>query len=430
MRFRVSGAGLAIVALAAIGCGDRGRQLPAAPRMQTSQLSASSVACDFKSLDQLATHYFPGPEARVVRDIIDQMEEAGAFSLTAKNGGFDVMTHIAANVKQGNTDVAEASSLTNGLLACMFNDPDDLPLTFPEDFSVATDPSLDGGYEVRGGPFDLPDEVLSRPFDAPFSGIAPCTSASCGTFPQTWAGVLSGSPDPKRVLVYGAPGLTPNTYDWRVVPRSTQFSPAVFVGICLSATATENATSLIHEEHVGLLPFADVDFLPVCSGFASQSWTSQLSSRLARWGLDLLGRPLSATTSLNPGGLAGSTGSLRSEFGPEEADTVRLKFEKQPSDISVGDAIFPPVVISARNATTGSPVANVTVTLVAVNNNGEPAILLGTTTRTTGYDGLVTFDDLSQTKTGAYRLVASGSVGGRPAIVVPTITSKKFNVRP
>lgn len=48
----------------------------------------------------------------------------------------------------------------------------------------------------------------------------------------------------------------------------------------------------------------------------------------------------------------------------------------------------------------------------------------------TGPDGTATFSDLSETKPGGYRLVASGSVGGRPAIQVPQVMSVKFNVHP
>jgi hypothetical protein len=421
MRLRVTGLGVVVVALAAIGCSDRIQPIPGGPRMQAAAPPSGPLTCDFKALSQLATRYFSGPEAKAVRDLISQMQTAGAFSLTAKSLGFDAMAHIAANVKAGNTDVADASSLTNGLLVCMFSSTADLPTTFPEDFTIATNPADSGGYEVRGGTADLTGPVLSRPLTAPFSGVGPSGS-------NTWPGILSGNPAPARVLVYGEPGPLPLTYEWRVVPRSTEFSPPAIVGVCLDANS--NATSLMTESSV-LLPFADAAFLPPCSGIAMQSWSSQFASRMARWGIGLFGpRALSATTYLNPGGLAGSTGGIHSLFGPQVVQTVTLTFTVQPTDVTVTQPITPPVVVSATAVGTTTPVPNVTITLVAVNNNGTPALLSGTLTKTTDASGTVTFDDLSESKTGAYTLVASGAVNGRPAIGVPQVTSNRFNVRP
>lgn len=421
MRFKVTGIAVAVVALAGIACSDRIQPIPGEPRMQTAAPPSGALTCDFRSLSQLATHYFSGPEAKAVRDLIALMQTAGALSVTARDRGFDVMAHIAANVKAGNTDVADASSLTNGLLVCMFSAAD-LPATFPEDFTIATNPADSGGYEVRGGVNDLTGPVLSRPLNAPFSGVGPSGS-------NTFAGILSGNPAPARMLVYGEPGLLPLTYEWRVVPRSTQFSPPAIVGVCLDANA--NATSLLNESSVGLLPFADAAFLPPCSGIAMQSWSSQFASRMARWGMAVFGpRPLSATTFLNPGGLAGATGGIHSVFGPQVVQSVTLTFTGQPTDVTVNQIITPPVVVLATAVGTTTPVPNVTITLSAENNNGTPAFLLGTLTRTTDATGTVTFNDLSETKTGAYTLVATGIVNGRPAIGVPASTSVRFNVRP
>jgi len=427
MRFKVTGIGVVVVALAGIACSDRIQPVPAAPLMQAAAPPSGPLTCDFKSLSQLATHYFGGSEAKAMRDLISQMQAAGAFSVTAKDRGFDVMAHIAANVKAGNTDVADASSLTNGLLVCMFSDPADLPATFPEDFTIATDPADSGGYDVRGGTSDLTDAVLSRPFGGSFSGVAPCATITC-TSPNTWTGILSSNLPPKRVLVYGEPGLLPNTYEWRVVPRSAAFSPPAIVAVCLDAGG--NGTSLIHENE-SLLPFVDAVFLPTCSGLVMQSWSSQFASRMARWGMALLGPPsLSATTFLNPGGLAGSTGGIHSVFGPQVVASVTLTFTVQPTDVTVNQIITPPVVVLVTAAGTTTPVPNVQITLSAVNNNGTPAILQGTLTKTTDATGTVTFNDLLETKTGAYTLVASGTVNGRPAIGVPLTTSIRFNVRP
>src|SRR5260221_10523010 len=102
------------------------------------------------------------------------MQTAGAFTATAQDRGFDVMTHVAANVNAGNSDVADASGLTNGLLACMFATAAELPATFPEDFSIATDPAQHGGDPARGRATDPPTPpVLNPPGSAPFSRVKP-----------------------------------------------------------------------------------------------------------------------------------------------------------------------------------------------------------------------------------------------------------------
>ena len=420
---RLTGVVVVGVLLAAVGCGERSQLLPPGPNMQ---VVAAAGTCDFKPLTQLVNRYFPGPEAKVVRTLISQMQGtgAGAFSTTAKDRGFDVMVHIASNVNAGNANAADASSLTNGLLACMFSSAAELPATFPEDFTVATSPAQHGGYAVRGGASDpLNAAVFSRPLTAPFSGIVPS-----GT--NTWPGILSGNPAPSRLLFYGRPGSTTQTYDWKVVPRTTMFSPPAIVGVCVNADS--NTTSLLHEEHVGLLPFVDAAFLnpATCSSLASQSWGNQFASRLARWGLDFLARPLSASDFLNPGGLGGSTGGIGSEFGPLVVNTANLTFVVQPSDVSVNQVITPAVQVQATDATTGTPIPNVSITLSSTNNNGTPAELGGTLTQITGPNGIAIFADLTQAKTGGYLLVANGTVGGRPAINVPAFTSIRFNVRP
>jgi hypothetical protein len=440
MRLQVAGIGIVVAALAAIGCSDRNQPLPAAPRLQAAVSTSDAFTCDFKSLSNLATHYFGSAEAKVVRGLISQMQTAGAFTTAAQDNGFEVMKHIASNIKAGNSDVADASNLTNGLLVCMYdpNTPSGkaaLPASFSdtvpafEDFSVATNPADSGAYDVRGGTSDLTDAVLSRPASGPFSGVSPCSASTCTIAPNTWTGILNANASPKRILVYGEPDLlSSDIYEWRIVPRNTTFSPAALVGFCIPAAAA--TTSLIHE-NADLLPFVEQDFVPPCpSRLAAQSSSSQFASRLARWGIDLFGpKPLSATTYLNPGGLAGSTGSIHSLFGPQEVDTVVLTLSGTMTDVVVGQ-IFPELDIQVTAAGTSTPVPNVQVTVTAINNNGTPAVLQGTVTQTTDATGFLQFKDLSETKTGSYTLVFSGNVGGRGAIAVPQVTSNRFNVRP
>ena len=423
MCSRSSGMTIGLLALMAVGCSERNQPVLPTSNMQAAAPSGSGTTCDFRSLNQFATHYFSAPETKVVRALLDTMQTAGAFTTTAKDRGFDVMTHIAANVNAGNTDVADAGGLTNGLLACMFATAAELPATFPEDFSVAVDPAQHGGYDVRGGATDPAfAPVYNRPLTAPFSGIKPTGTSS-------WGDVLSADPAPHRILVYGRPGALPQTYDWKIAPANATFAPPVMVGVCVDPFAA--TTSLLHEEHTGLLPFADfAELVPgVCSPVASRSTSlpAQLATRLLDMGKSLfLPSPLGA----NPGGLAGTTGGIHSVFGPQLVDTVVLTFATQPSDVNVNQIITPPVRVLATAKRSGDPVPNVSVTIGSVDNNGTPAFLNGTLTQTTDGSGIATFADLSQVKPGGYALTVTGTVNGRAAIFVVAATSARFNVRP
>jgi hypothetical protein len=360
------------------------------------------------------------------------MSDSGAFSVAARDAGFSVMGHIAANITAENSDSGDAARLTNGLLACMYNDPADLPATFPENFLPATDPDAHGAYAVRGGATDGDTVVFSRPTTAPFSGIGPDSVNAMAP----WAPMLSGDSAPRRILVYGVPGSSPQSFDWRVVPRRAAFSPPAVIGVCLNPDLSANATSLMHEQSVGLLPFVHAQWLDLetcspTSAFRSVATPLQYALGAARWGLGLFApRPLSATNATIIDGLGGTTGGIHSEFGVERVDTVTLTFTVQPTDIHLGQIITPPVVVRATHASTGSAVANVAITLTAGPNNGRPAHLLGTLTQVTDAAGLATFANLSETKPGAYILNASGTVGGRPAIVVLSVSSTRFHVRP
>ena len=421
---------VALVAIVATACQERSATLTPGPKLQMAAVSAP--ACDFKAVSQTANRYFSGTEAKVVRTIITAMQSAGAFTTAAQDSGFSVMSHIAANVTAGNADATDASGLTNALLACMYSSAADLPATFPEDFTVAANPLLHGAYAVRGGAADVDSVVFSRPAASPFSGIGPDSVNPAAS----WAPMLAGDPAPRRILVYGVPGTSSRTFDWRVVPRSTSFAPPVIVAVCLDPDAGGNTTSLLHEQNVGLLPFVHGRWLDLatCSPTSASRTASgplDLALGAARWGARLFApAPLSAANTTIIDGLGGATGGVHSEFGAEPVDTVTLTFVVQPSDVRVNQVITPPVVVQATHATTGSLLANVAITLSATNNNGTPATLNGTLTVVTDYSGRATFSDLSETKTGGYLLVASGAVGGRPAIVVASNTSARFNVRP
>ena len=377
--------------------------------------------CQFGSLTNLVGKYFSSAEAFVVKPMVSNMQKAKAGTTTAQGIGFDILVHVANNVTAGNTDVTDGGALVNGLIACMYTNAADQPLTFPEDFSVALDPAQHGAFAIRGGPNDSTGPVVNRPVTAPFSGVKPVSGA--------WTDLLAGNPAPNRILLYGRPGSTSTSYDWKVVPRSTVFAGAgAEVGLCLDVST--NPKSLMHEENVGLLPFEDAAFLdPVScsssiSALAKPGFLKQLASAV---GSVFMPKSLYA----NPGGLAGSTSGIHSEFGPLAIDSgAPMTFVVQPTNVKVNQFIKPAVQVLVTDAKTGDPIPNVAVTVTAFNNNGTPQQLNGTLTEVTNGAGIATFADLSQVKPGGLLLTVTGAVGGRPAIQVNGATSAHFNVHP
>jgi len=413
----VLGAALALTGAAVVGCGERQVATPVGPLADVAALT-TVPPCAFNGMNSLLSHYFSSGQAKTARDLITVMAAAGAGTATAKELGYDVMAMIAANAQAGTGGSVQAGSdLINELTKCMFTDVAELPATFPEDYTVALTTSLPGALAVRGGAADPAfDAVLSRDV---FSGIAPPSGV-------TWAAMVSGNPAPSRILVYGRPGATAQHYDWKVLPNNAGFSPNAIVGVCVDVnTAT---TSMLHEEHVGLLTFADAYFLnpATCSGFALKraSWGERLAALF-------LPKTLSASTVVNPGGIGGSTGGIRSDFGPLNVPAVNLIFTVQPpTSVTVGQPFA--VQVRATDPVSGATVGGVQITILAQNNNGVPKQMLGTTTQTTSNSGVATFADLSFApgSTGGYRLMATGGVTGRGAITVSEAFSTKVNAKP
>jgi len=413
--------------LTVLGCSERERGLPA-PQFHDIVVTATST-CDFDAVSHLANHYFSPPLQQLVQDSVGLMQSSGAFTVPARQVGFSIMAIIGAAVSSGTAgDPAIGSSLTNQLILCMFDrtaDSASYPKTFPEDFTVPLTSAAHGAFETRGATFESPTApVFSRPLSSPFSGIAPSGS----TWPLVLDNTPLGNPAPNRILVYGQPGSTPQSYDWKVMPRNTHFDPAVVVALCIDPFTETTTTSMVQEENLGILPFVDATFLVpgACSPTTSlgNSWNPL---RFAKRFMRLLG-PQDLWG--NPGGLAGATPGVKSEFTGDAVPEVTLTFIVQPTDTRANQTIAPPVQIKATRPSDGTTVGGVQITIALVNNNGVKKTLLGTTTQTTDVSGVATFGDLRSTDTGGFRLVATGSVVGRPAIVVGQATSARFNVRP
>jgi hypothetical protein len=440
MRCRFSNT-LVLMMVAAVGaCGDKEQSLPSAPDYHT--IASSSSGCDFTHINQLVNSYFTTPRKQAVRDIVSAMDAAADFSSIAQGYGFDIMANVDAEVSKNTAgDPNVGSNLVNHVILCMYQPGDSaFPVTFPVDFTIPLTFSLHGQFHVKPSSDGDAAVVLSRDTLAPFSGVAPFSD---GVLSGTWASVLVNRTDrPDRVLLYGRPGPgspAATTYDWKTVPHNAAFD-SVVVAVCVNQ-ATET-TSLINEENVGLLPFVDAPFLVPGTGPGTCSSTAMLDSegpawlahRLVRMGASLFGPQALWAAALSPGGLGGSSGGIRSEFGPAEIDSVHLEFKQQPTSTKVNAPITPPVTILATAFLTAGgtkTLPNVSITIGATNNNGTPAILNGTKTQVTDGTGIATYSDLSETKSGGYKLVViTAGVGGRGDIPVGSAASAKFNISP
>jgi len=458
MQTRMSLAALSVIALV-VACGDpqdRNAAQTAAPVAPSFSANAPpnsfSTKCSFTTSSQLAGGYFTNNDTvKVVRTLITNMKTAGAGTTAAANIGFDVLSHVAANIS-ADPDFTTGSAFVNEIIKCMFTDPNAWPASYtapvpgPEDFTTALNATQNGAFGVRGGATDAASAIVAR-LDA-YSGVAPPLGVS-------WTTMLSGN-TPARVLLYGRPsiaqpGVDPNTfYNWRAVARNTVFNPPVIVGLCINPNTNDfgNDKAVVRRQDqlgVAFLPFADAYFLnPGSSCLVSSSARfgafDRFATGLFNVGTALLGpRPLSATASMNPGGLAGATGGIHTDYGPEEVDSVFLSFVTQPHDAKVctavgsgcsGNQTISPVKVLALWR--GIPVGGVQITVVPVNNNGTPAEMRGDSTLVTGEDGTVTYTNLGLTKPGGYALLTNAELVEQRStqIVIPHVTSIKFNVRP
>ena len=400
-----------------IACGDQRPDAPAGPVASVTALT-SVPACDLSQTSSLIAQYFNSTDANTARGLINEIVAAGAGTVAARDRGFDFLALIAKNAQAGTGGAAsKGSDLINKVTPCMFQNLAELPETFPEDYTIAITTAASGGFGVRGGAADAATApVLSR---GSFSGIAP----QLGT---TWATTLTGNAAPKRVAFYGRPGSTAQTYDWKVLPRNASFNPQVVVGVCIDSKT--DSTGLLHEEHVGLLTYAEAYFLDpeFCPSVASRSAVSAFTRQLAAL---LLPRQLMASGATR--GIGGSSGGIGSEFGVNDVPNVALTFTIQPPTSVLVEQTFT-VQVRATDPVTGATVGGTRVSIIAVNNNGTPKALGGEKSQTTTNAGLATFGDLkfAAGSTGGFRLVVGGNVTGRDFISVGQATSTKVNVKP
>jgi hypothetical protein len=365
--------------------------------------------------------------------------------------GFDIMAQIEGAVNDGTSgDPAVGSDLINHLLLCMYNPSSEAasyPETFPEDFTVSLTAAAHGAFGERSGPSVA--AVLSRPFSATYTGIAPPEGST------SW-GVTNS---PARVVLYGRPApVTPDdqqTYDWRSIPHNATFSPNIIIGFCVDQIA--NPTTMVLEQGVAVLAFADAYFLhPGAGGNCSSSGLGllqgtnpfQLAHRLFRFGTALLTpRPLMATVLTS--GSGGTKSKCCSKVSPQNVPGVTLDVKPSvngtpsvPTTLKVNTQKFPLTVTTNSGNT---PVNGVKITLSTGTNNGTPTTIRKAASATadcrtsppavgvTGEDGnpagTYDFPFLCITSTGQVFVTITADVAGRNDQPVSK-TSNKIKVIP
>jgi hypothetical protein len=441
MRWRLRYLAIGAVGFFVIGCSEKADGPPTGPEFHT--ITPTTTVCDVGHISQLANSFFQQPRQGTVKNLVDLLATETFYSPQAKNTGFDIMAQIEGAVNDATSgDPAVGSNLMNHLLLCMYNPSSEAtsyPETFPEDFTVSLTPASHGAFGERSGA--SPAAVLSRPFSATYTGIAP-PEGSTG-----W-GVTNS---PARVVLYGRPApVTPDdqkTYDWRSIPHNANFSPGIIIGFCVDPIA--NPTTMVLEQGVAVLAFTNAYFLQpgvggnCSSGLGLVQGTSpfQLAHRLLRFGTDLLApRPLMATVLTS--GSGGTKSKCCSIVGPKDVPSASGALSNvSPNRIKVNTGRFS-ITATAMSGT--DPVNGTKVTLsTAVNNGANSSIRsapLGTpcsqgvapegiTGTGTNLPGQYVFNNLCFTNTGNIYVFGTFNVEGRNDTPV-TVKSNKINVIP
>jgi hypothetical protein len=388
--------------------------------------------------------------------LVDLLATQVPYSSEAKNSGFDIMAQIEGAVNDVPAtagDPAAGSDLVNHLLLCMYDPAPDkelssYPKTFPDNFSIALTPAAaaHGAFGERSGASTSP--VFSRPYSAPFTGIAPPKAGLPIPTPLSWGSIVVNTP--ARVVFYGFPATPadPKTYDWRTIPHDASFDPNIIIGVCLDADATENNAAMVNEVNEVILAFEDAYFLtPATAGTCSQTLAQldgngpfHLAGRLVRSATGLLTpKPLMAAV-LSPGGVGGRSSKCCSKIGLKNVSSVSLALTPVKTPIKVNTDRFS----LTATATSGTDLVNGTkITLSTSTNNGTPTTIrfapgipcasgvppVGITGTGTNTAGKYKFDDLCFTNTGTVFITATANVEDRADTPV-TKNSNKINVKP
>jgi hypothetical protein len=396
--------------VAALGCGDSNRSLPTSP-----ELAISVGTCDVTTARGLVNSVFATAARTPARNLLQTIQNSGAKTEASTNAGFDLFASLSTD---GIGTASDRSTFVNAILPCQNFGTQTLSL--PIDFTGAF--GANGAFAVRGGSTTDAAAVVSH--DGVW-GLEPLLNTSVTPAVRyTWDQITHG-PNPfnpasktvnKRFLAYGAPIVDQNftseqqvgsIFDWFTLPTLT-FNPGVVVGTCLTDNTGTGYLIQHHAQNDGgeIVPSATPSF---CSATASLSGTGTGPFALAHRVLDFF-RPeplMAAALGTRPPG--GSVGSL-SPNAAINPGQIQLAY---PANAQVADGRTNQVlrftngdIISVTVTPAGqTPMDGVQVQLIANTNFGTPVQVTGGTATT--QNGVATFPNLSISKAGGYRLVAT-----------------------
>lgn len=422
-----------IVTLAA--CNDPPTSTPDA-RVARSTATAITLTCDINGLKAGARAYAASkkdPLFTIIGDLQQLVKNGPSAAGTDK--AFDGLARLAAmrgtNAQLGTAAGDSFNGLTVGFLGCM-----DASVTsgVPGDFSVAGALGAGWMYEVRGGAGDAADGAYER-------GESPYWAAEAS------GGWSAASTSPvKRYLVYGYrlqdflanDPKVGSAFEVGTLPTiasgQLKLGSSLLIGQC-DVDLTNNTLRVQHVSTVLTLRELTCGAAPSFSSVSRSDADGSFSPlRLAQRAVAFF-----APRELNAAMRLGSVGGAVSELSPSvviDMQSVDLLFMKPIADgrtrQALADASGNPVQVMVATHG-GTPLPGVIVTLSIAGNSSSIAFFRdgsaapsATVSRTTGTDGLVTFDNVFLTKAGGYTIVASGGFDG---VAAAPFASNLFNMQ-
>jgi hypothetical protein len=372
------------VAAVATACNEAPSTAPQAG--DPSFAMTSTNACVFTgnpSLSNASNAYFTvssdkNAASTLINGIQAGFTASGFNSAAAKEKGFDLLS-LTGKVSRAGTgsSPADGAALVRQTIQCMFDVEanNDTPIQafygWPTDdqfdFATAATPSIGGALYVRGGVADSATyPVIAHGSTGNISAMAPAGTA-------TWPTTLSN-----RALIYGEP--VSGGYDWKLIPRSTTFTPSAVVALCQAAKpAGFNDDEMVHQGSVGVLGFVGAQAATMCGQTQSEALRGgplgsfALVDRLARFADRLLApEPLYASSVLLNSTIGGSASGAKGDpFTSLDLPTVNLTFNspgvQPPPKVRVNTRFSLQVNVSTPD---GEPAGGITVSLAAQTNNG------------------------------------------------------------
>jgi hypothetical protein len=415
---------LCLGTVAFVACGTDRQDAPLAPT-SVSRAVSSTPCSNFSFMRNDAKAYFASGKDLVIARInaMETAYQANVATPSAANqavvddAGLSVLARVGTALNEAGAlkgTPAIGDVLVKDVLLCSTIG------TVASGFSFADALGPNGLFGVRGGSGDVAGALTSR--GTPIYGAEP-------QYDKTWANSAS-----KRFLMYGyllssfstieasITGAKP--FEVSTLPAVT-FANQVLVGECLSGTESYPI------QHVAsILPNVVPTFCSSAQVMAPTETNSGFFALVSRAADLFTPRPAYAFGFSGSGGLI----SGLSPFFPVKvkASNVSIKMEHlvngvvtpQFTNKNVGDKFTLVITIRTTTAPTGTPLADVPVTVLVSGNSGsftQPTPTSGLTKA----DGTVTFADWSLDKAGGYTITASAPVLGAGF----SVSSNLFNVK-